>query len=321
MTDQDIKKMAKMADVGGGADRTESTLTSLFHQVVLTRATQLARAGFYEKADYLISEMVRADGGRATHETLDLLARIRVQQGRLREAEIYWSEALKLDPKNQTYQAALGRLAKKQSRPMWFAPAVSLMVGLFAILMFALVGVSMMSFLSGMRTDISKLEAALENVKQQPAPAASKPDIDLELPGISTKEEEGDLYVIFQARMFSYGIDLMPEAKTVLKSLGEKLGDHAGSISVQVIGHTDNVPLPPGRMYRDNTELGMARAAAVVEYLRRNTKLPASMFSVASLGESSPPHPNDTDENRCKNRTVVLRISAGRQFEPGRCSP
>jgi flagellar motor protein MotB len=130
---------------------------------------------------------------------------------------------------------------------------------------------------------------------------------------VSLKPEGTESVVTFDVGLFSHGTNLNADAKSTLTALGRQLESHVGRINVSVVGHTDDVPLLLGQTYRDNVALGLARAMAVVNHLRATTNLPSNLFSISSFGESLPPYPNDTPDNRLRNRTVVIRISAAKR--------
>lgn len=79
------------------------------------------------------------------------------------------------------------------------------------------------------------------------------------------------------------------------------------SNAVRVEGFTDDVPIHTVR-YPSNWELSSARAAAVVQ-LFIDEGLDASRLVAAGYGEFQPVVPNDSPENRARNRRVVLMIS------------
>jgi flagellar motor protein MotB len=64
------------------------------------------------------------------------------------------------------------------------------------------------------------------------------------------------------------------------------------------------------KRFSDNEALCFARAVAVIERLRQSARLPVSMFAARAAENNRSPYPNDTPENRARNRTVVMRISA-----------
>lgn len=94
------------------------SLEDLLKQLVLDQATDLARAGRYTEAERLLAE--NAHDQEIMPAALDLHARICAQQGRYREAHVFWTRALQLDPTNEAYIAGLLRLrGYSSSRWTW----------------------------------------------------------------------------------------------------------------------------------------------------------------------------------------------------------
>ncbi|KAB3535875.1 OmpA family protein [Alkaliphilus pronyensis] len=77
---------------------------------------------------------------------------------------------------------------------------------------------------------------------------------------------------------------------------------------VRIEGHTDTDPLRPSSRYETNWELSVARAANVVRYLIEEVGLEPKRFSASGYGEYHPIAPNDTAENKAKNRRVDIVI-------------
>jgi type VI secretion system protein ImpK len=75
---------------------------------------------------------------------------------------------------------------------------------------------------------------------------------------------------------------------------------------IVVIGHTDDQPPTPGRP--SNSQLSLARATAVVDLLSEEAG-GAERFLAQGRGASEPVAPNDTPENRARNRRVVITVS------------
>ena len=72
-----------------------------------------------------------------------------------------------------------------------------------------------------------------------------------------------------------------------------------------VEGHTDNLPIKSDK-FPSNWELSSARAGAVVRYLINAGKLNPRRFIAEGLADTRPIAPNDTPENRAKNRRVNI---------------
>ena len=106
-------------------------------QALLARAANLARAGSFEAALALLRGAVALQ--EPDIATLDLMARIRVQQGAWLEAERLWFAVLKLDPSNRAAIAALARLHRVQRPFFWIAPAIGVIAAI-ALLLAAISG-------------------------------------------------------------------------------------------------------------------------------------------------------------------------------------
>lgn len=78
--------------------------------------------------------------------------------------------------------------------------------------------------------------------------------------------------------------------------------------TVEIEGHTDNVPISGGGRYASNDELSSARALSVFNYLVETTSLNPASIKHAGRGEYVPIADNSTPEGRAKNRRVEIRI-------------
>jgi chemotaxis protein MotB len=110
----------------------------------------------------------------------------------------------------------------------------------------------------------------------------------------------------------SGGVDVGEKGRAVLARVAGQIVD--GDTLVFVEGHTDDVPVGPRlkERYPTNWELAGARAALVVRLLSENGVAPERMRAV-SRGPFDPIAPNDSDENRAKNRRtdIILRVVPG----------
>ena len=97
---------------------------------------------------------------------------------------------------------------------------------------------------------------------------------------------------------------LAVDAQPVIRQLAEVLRNFPNSI--QVKGHTDNVPISGG-IFPSNWELSAARAATVVHMLVDGGVDPRRL-AVVAYGEYRPVLPNTTPDGRNANRRVVLTI-------------
>lgn len=106
---------------------------------------------------------------------------------------------------------------------------------------------------------------------------------------------------------------LRKEGKDILKQVAEVIRNDTqlASREFQVAGHTDSKPLKGGTFF-DNWGLSAMRARTVVDFLTQPVDqgggLNPANWSAAGYAETDPVAPNDTDENRKKNRRVELVI-------------
>ena len=122
-------------------------------------------------------------------------------------------------------------------------------------------------------------------------------------------EEDGDQVKIqlLQAITFGPGSSTLKRSfKSIAKRMRNVLSRTTGRITV--VGHTDDRPIK-SRRFRSNWELASARAVSVVAEMTKGTGLDANRFLVRSYGSTKPRVPNDTAENRAKNRRIALIVN------------
>jgi len=81
---------------------------------ILQRAALLARRGDLSQAESLLAPLI--DGNTSKIETMDLLAKICAQQGRIDQAQALWLKASQREPSNLHFLAAL-RLCAYYKKP------------------------------------------------------------------------------------------------------------------------------------------------------------------------------------------------------------
>ncbi|OCC15472.1 Flagellar motor rotation protein MotB [Dissulfuribacter thermophilus] len=97
--------------------------------------------------------------------------------------------------------------------------------------------------------------------------------------------------------------ELIPSAKPKLDKIRKIIEEVPGE--VLVAGHTDNIPIQSNK-YPSNWHLSAARAATVVTYLLKDGTIAPSRLAAIGYGPSRPRLPNDSPENRKKNRRVEI---------------
>ncbi|MBR9884150.1 MAG: flagellar motor protein MotB [Oceanospirillales bacterium] len=98
----------------------------------------------------------------------------------------------------------------------------------------------------------------------------------------------------------------------VIAKIRDVLIDVSGRVAIE--GHTDNVPYG-GTRFNSNWDLSAARALAVAEELFSDTRIDQTRFQVSGFADSKPLVPNNSAENRARNRRVEIVIQKGNDRE------
>jgi len=96
--------------------------------------------------------------------------------------------------------------------------------------------------------------------------------------------------------------DLKAESKAELEKIIAFLKNNA-SLKIEFGGHTDN---SGDKTF--NKTLSSNRAKAVYDYMIENGKISPTRLSYKGYGDSKPKAPNDTPENKAKNRRTELKV-------------
>ncbi|MBR1669949.1 MAG: flagellar motor protein MotB [Butyrivibrio sp.] len=102
-------------------------------------------------------------------------------------------------------------------------------------------------------------------------------------------------------------VDIKGDALPVIEKVGQILESYAGG-TIEIEGHTDNVPMSGGGKFANNDELSSGRALSIFYYLTENTNLEPSNIVHTGRGEYDPIADNSTDEGRARNRRVEIKI-------------
>jgi chemotaxis protein MotB len=100
--------------------------------------------------------------------------------------------------------------------------------------------------------------------------------------------------------------EIKADGRKILQKIGAALA--TSDKSIRVVGYTDNVPLLGGGAYASNWELSTARATTVVRFLQEHSKIDPSRLIAEGRGQYAPMAPNDTPENRQKNRRIEITL-------------
>ena len=126
----------------------------------------------------------------------------------------------------------------------------------------------------------------------------------------------GDRFVFQSEVLFDQGETTLSDAgEASVARVTAMLQEIAGTIPpeidwvIRVDGHTDSIPLSGTGRYRDNWELSQARALAVVRYMIDDLGFPADRLAPTGFADTRPIAPEDTAENRARNRRIELKLT------------
>ncbi|WBU59112.1 peptidoglycan -binding protein [Paracoccus albus] len=126
----------------------------------------------------------------------------------------------------------------------------------------------------------------------------------------------GDRFVFQSEVLFGTGEATLSEAgetsvarvSSMLQEISDTIPEEIDWV-IRVDGHTDSTPLSGVGRYRDNWELSQARALAVVRYMIDDLGFPADRLAPTGFADTRPIAPEDTAENRARNRRIELKLT------------
>lgn len=120
-------------------------------------------------------------------------------------------------------------------------------------------------------------------------------------------QEERGLIISFKEKIFFDigSAQLRPEARSLLSRVGRVLvaDDH----DIRVEGHTCDLPIRSAT-FPSNWELSTTRATNVTRFLIEEVGIEPSRLGATGYAEFRPIAPNDSEENRVRNRRVDILL-------------
>ena len=125
----------------------------------------------------------------------------------------------------------------------------------------------------------------------------------------------GDRFVFQSEVLFSTGsVEIGPKGQLEMVRLAATLMEIEKSLPtdidwiLQIEGHTDNLPVKNGQIYKDNWELSTKRALSVLRYLIKQGIKP-SRLSASGYGSFQPVDKKNNPQARKKNRRIEMKIT------------
>jgi chemotaxis protein MotB len=161
--------------------------------------------------------------------------------------------------------------------------------------------------ISDLQGQVADLQKEKEKAGQMAKGLEDEMRSDLESKDVTISNLKGKLTVnILDRVMFDSGEAVMkPGGETVLRQIAAILAEHP-ELKIQVIGHTDNVPIR--NRFASNWELSVARALAAVHFLVDKAAVDPRRVGAAGYGEYRPIADNSTAEGRARNRRIAIAI-------------
>jgi type VI secretion system protein ImpK len=199
--------------------------------------------------------------------------------------------------------------------PLWVVAAVglALLTGAYLYFRFQLSGAAEPALAALSQVGVQDFVAEAPPAPALPPTVTLKKLLaDLEGQGLLAVEEQGarSTVTLSGSDLFAPGsAAINPRFESVLDRIGAALNEVQGP--VLIVGHSDSQPIRSFR-YQNNFELSSDRALAVLKRLETTVGSPARLQS-NGVGSTQPRFlPDDTPENRAKNRRVeIVHVLAG----------
>ncbi len=128
--------------------------------------------------------------------------------------------------------------------------------------------------------------------------------------GLTIYTRNGKVYVSMEEKLlFASGSwNIAEEGKNALKNVAKVLETNT-DINVMIEGHTDNVPFKGNGQVKDNWDLSVMRATAIVRIILENGKIDGSRIIASGRSEYVPVNDNDSKDTRAKNRRTEIILT------------
>lgn len=153
---------------------------------------------------------------------------------------------------------------------------------------------------------LEEKERAINEIRQKVANAL----VGFENKGLKIEVKDGKVYVSMEDKLlFASGSwTVSAEGMKAITELSKILEENT-DINVMVEGHTDNVAYRGRSEVKDNWDLSVMRATAIVKALLKNSTIEPGRITASGRGEYVPKVDNSTKENRAVNRRTEIILT------------
>lgn len=157
-------------------------------------------------------------------------------------------------------------------------------------------------------TEQEKHKAQIVNVLEEVVQELLNVEVDSGVAEVENKQERLLIRFPAEATFESGSADLKKAMEKVIITLADSL--RGLDLSFVVNGHTDDVPISSGK-FRSNWDLSGARASSVAQVFELYGGFPTSQLEIIGHSDGEPLVPNDSRENRDRNRRIEVFIEPG----------
>lgn len=128
--------------------------------------------------------------------------------------------------------------------------------------------------------------------------------------GLTITKKNGKVYVSLDEKLLfkSGSSEVDAKGASALKKLAVVLEQNP-DINITIEGHTDDVPVVPGSAVKDNWDLSVKRATAIIRILLENSKIDPKRLTASGRSEFMPVDRAKTAEARQKNRRTEIILT------------
>jgi chemotaxis protein MotB len=128
--------------------------------------------------------------------------------------------------------------------------------------------------------------------------------------GLTITQKNGKVYVSLDESLLFASGSFTVDTKGVeaIKKLAKVLETNT-DINVLIEGHTDNVPYTGTGVLKDNWDLSVLRATAVVKVITVNSDVEPKRLTAAGRSEYDPVSSNETTAGKAKNRRIEIILT------------